>query len=435
MISHGFLYLVLAVARQIVDANALSQSGSHEKGTGDAEASIGPDQGTTSRMMRSHVAEHSGAPSLLAAAVSLSFSGQVSHASARSVSLLSSATLNAECKLSEWQPWSACIASCGANMMQQRQRFILKEASGNYPACSNVLGMTLEQISCQQVPCPVNCQWEPWEAWSSCSTSECPKQTQTRNITIGTPLAGGLPCDPEAGVQTRSCTDSNCVDCVWGPWSAFGACRVSCGGGSKYSTRQIATAAQQEGASCSGPHTMGLVCNTQPCPVDCQWNSWTDWEACSAACNSSGLKWRSRTQSHSQLGGAPCPGFTAESQSCHTSTPCPVDCSYHSWSLWGPCSLTCSGGIRSRNRTVIPPTNGGLSCPVRSGDTSQTGVCFLRPCAQDCMFSAWSPWSQCPGGAGQQASRTKSVINQSAYEGAQCPSPANLSQHYSCPGR
>jgi len=51
-------------------------------------------------------------------------------------------------------------------------------------------------------------------------------------------------------------------------------------------------------------------------PVDCQWDTWNDWDTCTASCGGGGQA-RSRTYTEAQNGGAECPGMGEETQSCN----------------------------------------------------------------------------------------------------------------------
>ena len=56
-----------------------------------------------------------------------------------------------------------------------------------------------------------------------------------------------------------------------------------------------------------------------------------------------------------------------------------VDGRWSLWKPWGPCSLTCAGGVQRRIRTCSnpPPKYGGKNC---EGNALQTQSCNRAPC-------------------------------------------------------
>ena len=112
---------------------------------------------------------------------------------------------------------------------------------------------------------------------------------QTRTFSISqVAINGGSDCLTQIGaIEEQSCNTDACpVDCV-GAWSAFGACSVSCGGGTQEQTYSVSTPAANSGSAC--PAADGAVleraCDTNPCDVvvDCV-GQWGDWSSCSATC-------------------------------------------------------------------------------------------------------------------------------------------------------
>ena len=55
------------------------------------------------------------------------------------------------------------------------------------------------------------------------------------------------------------------VNCTWNSWSAWETCSVSCGNGTQERNR-TKSAAQHGGADCVGNDTESQFCNTNPCP-------------------------------------------------------------------------------------------------------------------------------------------------------------------------
>ena len=156
--------------------------------------------------------------------------------------------------------------------------------------------------------------------------------TSTGSLTAVVASFGGISGSP---VQVATAVLAP-VDCVVSPWSAYGACSASCGGGTQTQTRTIVTPASNGGAACPAL-TQSQSCNTQPCPVDCAVSAWS---ACSASCGG-GTQTRTVTTA-AAYGGAACPTL---SQSCNTQA-CPT--------------VTSSTSSRSISATTVTITGTGF---------------------------------------------------------------------------
>lgn len=59
------------------------------------------------------------------------------------------------------------------------------------------------------------------------------------------------------------------VDGVWASWGSYGACTVTCGGGTQERQRTCTNPAPQYGgANCPGSTVSSQACNTQNCPSE-----------------------------------------------------------------------------------------------------------------------------------------------------------------------
>jgi len=98
------------------------------------------------------------------------------------------------------------------------------------------------------------------------------------------------------------------------------------------------------------------------------------------------------------------------------------------WADWGPCSVTCHNGTRTRHRVVdVPPQHNGTAC---ESDT-ETGSCDRGVCPQDCTVTQWSSWETCSRSCGKGLKirrRDIDTINPGA-EGYLCPA---LNEHRHC---
>uniref|UniRef100_UPI00398E3CFE SCO-spondin-like n=1 Tax=Pristiophorus japonicus TaxID=55135 RepID=UPI00398E3CFE len=72
--------------------------------------------------------------------------------------------------------------------------------------------------------------------------------------------------------------------------------------------------------------------------------------------------------------------------------PCAVDCAWSRWTPWSSCSKSCDVGSRRRFRspTDPPAAFGGRDC---EGATVESEYCSLLLCHE--VWSDWGPWSEC----------------------------------------
>lgn len=108
------------------------------------------------------------------------------------------------------------------------------------------------------------------------------------------------------------------VPCKWGPWTGFGECSATCGGGHKYRTREALSHAKRGGMICRDRDgEESEPCNFKaPCPFDCSWKFWSEWRLCGdqdkgAKCGF-GRRVRRRDSDPARHGGKPCAGLAEE---------------------------------------------------------------------------------------------------------------------------
>ncbi|CAL4067816.1 unnamed protein product, partial [Meganyctiphanes norvegica] len=83
--------------------------------------------------------------------------------------------------------------------------------------------------------------------------------------------------------MTQNCTGGNCkVHGGWSPWTQWSACSSAC----QQHRQRTCTAPtpQNGGRDCSGDHEMTQTCTGGNCKVHGGWSPWTQWSACSSAC-------------------------------------------------------------------------------------------------------------------------------------------------------
>ncbi|WAR29644.1 TSP2-like protein [Mya arenaria] len=112
--------------------------------------------------------------------------------------------------------------------------------------------------------------------------------------------------------------------------------------------------------------------------VDGAWSEWSEWSQCEQTCGQSRqVRIRTCTNPPPQQGGADCLGDKHDFRAC-VGQPCP-DGGWTAWSGWGACSLTCNGGLRSRNRTCDNPPASFLGKPCK-GDNREYESCGATTC-------------------------------------------------------
>ncbi|KAL0964700.1 hypothetical protein UPYG_G00327770 [Umbra pygmaea] len=185
----------------------------------------------------------------------------------------------------------------------------------------------------------------------------------------------------------------------WSPWSEWTECSVTCGHGSQQRGRSCDDAI----LSCSGSSLQTRGCTLASCEIRVRlvkgvWGFWSPWSACSVSCGS-GVVSRVRLCNNPppQHGNAGCSGNTTETQPCDPS-PCPIAGNWGPWSSWLPCSLSCGGGLTSRQRECSNPApqHGGRKC---LGETVDYSACNTQPCPIDsCLSRPCFPGVSCRSG-------------------------------------
>jgi len=319
-----------------------------------------------------------------------------------------------DCEWGEWEDWGACSDSCGGGE-SIRQRIMIRHASGGGEDCQ---GSRFDTKECGTAECPKDCAWNDWEPWKACKKT-CGNSTTHRERTVAFPeRAGGKLCAGEH-MESKQCEIPECpTDCQWGQWTVFNPCDVTCGGGTRKRFRKPAVEAKNGGSVCDDNNTDSQVCNTEHCPVDCQWSDWQEWDSCTKSCGN-GTTLRNRTiLQKAAHGGKPCSDGDGPTmlKACNPHA-CPVNCEWSVWGDWGECPATCGGGERKRLRNIITrDDHGGQACVENDG--MQIEGCGTIGCPSDCEWSSWGDWSECsrPCGSGNH-SRSRRKLVQEKNEG------------------
>ena len=321
-----------------------------------------------------------------------------------------------------WTPWGACPVSCGGGMRSRT-----RECDDPAPAHQgeNCTGIDNDTENCNEDACPIDGMWGVWTPWGACPVS-CGggMRSRTRECDNPAPAHQGENC---TGIDndTENCNEDACpIDGMWGVWTPWGACPVSCGGGMRSRTRECDDPAPaHQGENCTGIDNDTENCNEDACPIDGMWGVWTPWGACPVSC---GGGMRSRTRECDDPApahqGENCTGIDNDTENCNEDA-CPIDGMWGVWTPWGACPVSCGGGMRSRTRECDDPApaHQGENCTGIDNDTEN---CNEDACPIDGMWGVWTPWGACPVSCGGgMRSRTR-----------ECDDPAPAHQGENCTG-
>ena len=179
-----------------------------------------------------------------------------------------------------------------------------------------------------------------------------------------------------AGVAGAGFCVKKPVDCVLNDWAdAWSTCSKSCETGLQTETRSVAIEAWGGGVPCADEDkTREQECNKHKCPIDCAWEPWGDWHACSKSCGSGTRKRYRHKKVQAMWGGVECTGTWDGVEPCNTAA-CAVDCGVSSWGAWGTCTAECSSGRKTRTRSLVQPAFGGKACPGSSQEADCNQFC------------------------------------------------------------
>lgn len=129
-----------------------------------------------------------------------------------------------------------------------------------------------------------------------------------------------------------------------------------------------------------------------------------------------------------QNGGMACQGAPAETIECSLEE-CPTDCEWADWHPPGPCTKTCGGGTEHRHRAKVTEAYlGGAECV---GAATEVYPCSVEPCAVDCNYDDWQPFTECTSSCGGGTHMTIRNYTQAMHGGIEC-SESNTSKEEEC---
>jgi len=126
-----------------------------------------------------------------------------------------------------------------------------------------------------------------------------------------------LKSEEEEVAAEQNTLNTHPCPCVWGEWSEWDECPVSCGGGAKNRHRDVAKEATNGGDECDGMASETASCRMNPCPIHCHWGSWGEFGECDTLCGD-GLRERKRVHEIvAQYGGEDCEGSDTDNKVCN----------------------------------------------------------------------------------------------------------------------
>ncbi|EGV92937.1 Properdin [Cricetulus griseus] len=144
------------------------------------------------------------------------------------------------------------------------------------------------------------------------------------------------------------------------------------------------------------------ACEDQPCcPEIGGWSEWGPWGPCSVTC-SKGTRTRQRLcDNPAPKCGGHCPEEAQQSQACDTQKVCPTHGAWAAWGPWSSCSGSCLGGTeqpketRSRSCSAPAPSHQPPGKPCLGSAYEHRGCSGLPPCPVPGGWGPWSPVSPC----------------------------------------
>merc|ERR1719356_601860 len=212
-------------------------------------------------------------------------------------------------------------------------------------------------------PIAVNCKWKKWEAWSECKTEASRSQTYRKREVAVYASNGGKPCEGEYG-ETEPCgLIRGPVNCIFDHWQEWTACSSTCGKGRHTKMRRVKTEAKDGGTTCEGPTLITQVCEDKPCAnVDCVMGMWGPWSPC---LHGKIQKTRKRKVAIPGMGkGTMCKETLVEIHACHP--PITEPCVVSDWGEWEDCDKDCGGGQTYRARHLVRLMQHGGECPLQN---------------------------------------------------------------------
>ncbi|XP_019629856.1 PREDICTED: SCO-spondin-like [Branchiostoma belcheri] len=170
-------------------------------------------------------------------------------------------------------------------------------------------------------------------------------------------------------------------------------------------------------------------------PVDGGWTEWTQWTACTAPCDQMGTSERTRTCTNPTpaCGGNPCTGDDTDTKNCW-GDPCGQECEYTQWSEWSDCPVTCDAGTVQRTRECVEVITATPcdTCPGYPNNDTETEACNREPCEEECVDGkVYTTECTCPNTCAEFGGTSTCTVPDPCPPGCQCP-PGTYEQNGTC---
>jgi hypothetical protein len=206
-------------------------------------------------------------------------------------------------KFTDWEEWNKCNKECGGGTQYRNRTYIPAKNGGIESEDKDNLS---EIRKCNNQNCPVDGYLSEWNNWSNCG-KECGGGSQSRERIYNPAQFGGVDLDEAERIkliENRNCNDQNCpVDGSFSNWSEWSICDKSCGNGTQSRSRTY-TPATDGGVDLADINIISetRACNTHECPVDGIFTPWSNWGSCTKSCGG-GTQNRTRTYTPAINGG------------------------------------------------------------------------------------------------------------------------------------
>ncbi|XP_077972291.1 adhesion G protein-coupled receptor B1-like [Styela clava] len=202
------------------------------------------------------------------------------------------------------------------------------------------------------------------------------------------PQYGGMDCVGDESDTIPCNTDPCPVPGEWQSWSSWSICLNFCGLSNSSRTRECKISST--GHNCAGSEDMEetenkLCIASDPCEDDFHWGPWGHFTACSKTCGTTTMRERVRTcvwNDDVYQKARPCNDQKIQKLMCGARE-CPIDGSWGEWSTWGPCSVSCEKGVQLRMRLCNnpKPAFGGKDCEgSKTGSQMEKKECVRQGC-------------------------------------------------------